>query len=129
MKIWLLRHGEKEQYIGDVAQIKLTEKGRLQADLLGKRLQNERIDIIYSSTMTRAKQTADEINKYLNVRIEYRDALKEIDLGDFDRNGWDYFINNYDNFRKELAFSDIGSDIRLSIAVSHALITQTIVII
>jgi broad specificity phosphatase PhoE len=106
MKIWLLRHGEKGKYTGDVAKIPLTEKGVRQADLLGKRLACENIDIIYSSTMTRAMQTADGINKYLNVRIEYRDGLKETDLGDFDRMGWDYLLANYAAFSRELESSD-----------------------
>ena len=102
MKIWLIRHGEKDKYIGDVSKVKLTEKGHRQADLLGRRLRDEQIDIIFSSTMDRASQTADEINKHLNVTIEYRDELKEIDLGDFDRNGWEYFSTNYSSFRDNL---------------------------
>ena len=32
MNLWLIRHGKKDQYIGDVSKIKLTEKGHRQAD-------------------------------------------------------------------------------------------------
>ena len=102
LNLWLIRHGEKGKYVGDVNKIKLTEKGHRQADLLGKRLADEDIEIIYSSTMCRAMQTADEINKYVNVNIEYRDGLKEIDAGDFDRKGWEYLIANFSNFTNEL---------------------------
>jgi broad specificity phosphatase PhoE len=102
VRLWLIRHGEREQYAGDVSKIQLTEKGHRQADLLGKRLKDENIEIIYSSTMCRARQTAADIDKYLNVKIKYRDELKEIDLGDFDRNGWEYFCANFSNFKNEL---------------------------
>ena len=98
MKLWLIRHGEKEPYIGDVDKIKLTEKGHRQADLLGKRLKDQNIEIMFSSTMCRAMQTAEEINKYVNVNIEYRDELKEMDFGDFDRNGLEYYKANFSIF-------------------------------
>jgi len=101
MFLWLVRHGEKEPHARDVAKTKLTDKGHRQADILGKRLKDENIDIIFSSTMTRAKQTSDEINKYINVRIEYRDELKEIDRGVCDKNDWEYVCANYPDFVKE----------------------------
>lgn len=101
MKIWLIRHGEKGSNTGNIANIELTEKGRRQADLAGKRLMNESVDIIFSSTMTRARQTSDEINKYLNVKVEYRDELKEIDMGEFDRHDREYVLNKYPNFKSE----------------------------
>ena len=109
MRLWLIRHGEKEQYIGDVSKIKLTNKGHRQADLLGKRLKDENIECIFSSTMCRARQTAEEINKYLNVSIEYRDELKEMDFGDFDRNGWEYLSANWSNYMNELRKHEIDT--------------------
>lgn len=102
LNIYLIRHGEKAEYAGDVAKIKLTEKGVRQADLLGKRLTNARIKLIFSSDMTRAIQTAEEINKYLNVRIEIRSNLKEIDMGECDTQGWDYVFNTYPDFKMQL---------------------------
>ena len=106
-RLWLIRHGEKEQYIGDACRIKLTEKGHRQADLLGKRLKDKNIEIIYSSTMCRARQTAKVINKYINANIEYRDELKEMDFGDFDRNGWEYYCANFSNYLNELKNHEI----------------------
>ena len=105
MRLWLVRHGEKDEYIGDVSKVKLTEKGHRQANLLGRRLKNENIDMIFSSTMCRARQTANEINKYLNVKIEYRDELKEFDFGDFDKNGWEH-CPDFSNFINSLMVQD-----------------------
>ena len=98
MNLWLIRHGEKGSVAGEVASIELTGKGRRQADLVGKRLKHEHIDIIFSSTMTRAKQTAFVINKHINVPIEYREALREIDMGECDSKGWEYVRTNYPDF-------------------------------
>ncbi len=99
MNIYLIRHGEKAEYVGDVSRIKLTEKGIKQADLLGKRLINDGIEVIYSSDMLRAVQTAEEINKYLNVEIKIRSNLKEINMGECDSKGWDYVFDTYPDFK------------------------------
>lgn len=52
MRILLIRHGDPD-YENDC----LTEKGRREATLLAKRLQNEKIDAFYSSPLGRAKET------------------------------------------------------------------------
>ena len=75
MRLWLIRHGEKGQYIGDVDKIKLTEKGCKQADLLVKRLKNENIEIIYSSTMYRAKQTTTLTKQELSVKLYSKNKI------------------------------------------------------
>ena len=101
MNLYLIRHGEKVEHTvhDDVASITLTDKGHRQADLCGQRLLQRDIRMIYASTMTRAMQTADEINKYLHVHIEARDALKEIDMGECATRGWDYVHATYPHFQ------------------------------
>jgi hypothetical protein len=66
----------------------LTPRGFKQADLLGKRLEKYNIEKIYSSDMLRAIQTANEINRYLNVEVIAKHDLREIDMGECE-NGWD----------------------------------------
>lgn len=81
MKIYLVRHGATEanakkfhQYSHDP----LSAEGLSQAKLLAKRLGKQSIDVILSSTLERAKQTAEIIGRQLNKEIEYDDFLKEI---------------------------------------------------
>jgi len=101
MNLLLIRHGEKGVCTGNAAAIELTDLEHRQANLVGKRLKDQHIDIIFSSTMTRARQTAEEMNRYLNVKIEYRNRLREIDMGDCDMRGWEYVSKNYPEFVKE----------------------------
>lgn len=101
MNLYFIRHGEKDVYHGDVSSIKLTDKGHRQANLVGKRLENIGIDVIFTSTMTRAIQTAETINKYANVHIEIREELREIDMGECDKNGWEYVKSHDPQFIAE----------------------------
>ena len=120
MNLYFIRHGEKEAYFGDADAIKLTDKGHRQADLAGKRLKSKNIDMIFSSTMVRAKQTTEEINKYLSVDVAYRDALKEINMGDCDVSGWDNvnindpeFVKEFEKHEQDIAYpnGESGGDV------------------
>lgn len=70
--------------VGSWTDWDLTELGRNQADCIGKRLKEE-LDgkkvIMYSSDLKRAKQTAEEISKYLGVEPILRKELRERNLG------------------------------------------------
>ena len=61
----------------------LTKKWIVQAEVLGKFLQeNKKIDIILSSPVERAKQTAIILQNFTHCEITYFDELKEIDWWD-----------------------------------------------
>ena len=58
----LIRHGQSEinampDMVGQKADSRLTDKGKNQAALLGKRLAKEKIDHVYSSDYIRAAET------------------------------------------------------------------------
>ncbi|MEK6894858.1 MAG: histidine phosphatase family protein [Nanoarchaeota archaeon] len=57
------------------ADTSLTEKGLIQAKAVAQRLKNENIEIIFCSTLKRAKETTQEINKFHNVEIKYDSRL------------------------------------------------------
>ena len=86
MRIILTRHGETE---GNLKKIlcghyddKLNVEGKKQARKLGQRLKNNAIDIIYSSDLKRASDTAREIHKYhLKAPIIFTEKLRERDYG------------------------------------------------
>ena len=70
--------------VGSWTDWELTEFGKNQADNIGKNLKEELADkkvIMYSSDLKRAKQTADEIAKYLGVEPILRQELRERNLG------------------------------------------------
>ena len=70
--------------VGSWTDWDLTELGKKQADSIGKKLKEElegKDVIIYSSDLKRARQTAEEIAKYLNVTPVYRRELRERNLG------------------------------------------------
>ncbi len=74
MKIILVRHGESEQNIGveDSKDSRLTKKGILQAQSLGKKLKKNKIKIdeIYTSNLLRSKETADLVSKIVKVPVK-----------------------------------------------------------
>ena len=70
--------------VGSWTDWDLTELGKKQADKIGQNLKDElsgKEVIMYSSDLKRAKQTADEIAKYLGVEIILRNELRERNLG------------------------------------------------
>ena len=81
MKIYLIRHGEStgdiEDRFGGDYDDHLTKKGKAQAGELAKQLQDQKIEIIFVSPRIRARETAEEIKKVLNVPIEVVEDLRE----------------------------------------------------
>ncbi len=88
MRIILARHGEtnwnKEGRIQGLSDLELNDTGRTQAEELAKALQKEKVAIIYSSPLKRARDTAQAINQFHNVELLSHDGLREIDAGEVD---------------------------------------------
>mgnify|MGYP000918925010 CR=1 FL=1 len=84
-KIYLIRHGQSEWNILSKIQgqkdAKLTDLGREQARKLGERLINENIDVIYSSDLSRALETAKIIASRIQKPIVECKELREIKFG------------------------------------------------
>lgn len=86
MEILLIRHGESEADILNVhegsADFSLTENGINQARKMANRVKQEfPPDFIWSSTMTRAKQTAEILANVISCPIEFTTELREHDNG------------------------------------------------
>ena len=89
MKLILVRHGEAENNVSVVAggqlEYKLTRNGIEQAKKLAKRLKDEKIEVVFCSPLSRAKDTAKEIVKlHPKVKIVYDDKLKEMNFGELE---------------------------------------------
>ena len=84
MYIYLVRHGETDWNIKrrtqGVQNIPLTVNGLNQAEDLSKRLKNEPITKIYTSTLKRALNTAMVIGNKRGLNPEKRQELQEINL-------------------------------------------------
>jgi broad specificity phosphatase PhoE len=79
-RFYFIRHGEtllNAEHIRQGADGLLSEKGRNQADMVGKYLKHFPIDRIISSPYLRAQETSKIINAHLHVPIEYSPFLAE----------------------------------------------------
>ena len=88
MKLYVTRHGQT-QYNIEVricgrANVRLTEKGISQAHELAQSMQDTDVDLIISSPLVRAKETADIVGAAIGVPVEVDDRLAERDYGVID---------------------------------------------
>ena len=88
MKVFITRHGQTEwNSLGRLQgrkDIELNEVGKEQALITGEKIKDEKIDIIITSPLKRARETAEIINKQLNVEIIEDDRLIERDYGELE---------------------------------------------
>lgn len=84
--IYFVRHGEteynKQGRSQGRADIPLNNRGISQAKQIAEKLKNINIDIIYSSPLSRAINTAQIINKYHNADIKIDERINHYDVGE-----------------------------------------------
>jgi broad specificity phosphatase PhoE len=87
MKIYLVRHGQTDWNVKRIAQgrtdIPLNETGIAQAEALRDKIKGRKIDVCYSSPLSRARQTA-EIVVGGRCDILFNDLLIERCFGSFE---------------------------------------------
>jgi probable phosphoglycerate mutase len=86
LRIILVRHGETEwnkihRLQGGSSDVPLNETGRRQAESLALKLNAEKIQGVYSSTLERALRTAREIARHHQLEVHPVPELKEINVG------------------------------------------------
>ena len=86
MKIYFIRHGEtiwnKEKKIQGQSDIPLNEYGRELAYITAEAIKDLPFDIVYSSPLIRAKETADILVKDRNLKIYTDKRLMEMSFGE-----------------------------------------------
>jgi len=100
MRILIARHAEPDYTIDS-----LTPKGDVEAELLSKRLKNEKIDYFYLSPLGRAQRTASFTLPYFEgVPVETKDWLREFhvtiqrpDRDHFQDYCWDWMPEDWVN--------------------------------
>ena len=84
-KIIMIRHGESLANAGGIylghTDWDLTEKGKMQAEAVANYLKDEKIDVIYSSDLIRAYNTALPHSRLHGIDIIKSRELREIYLG------------------------------------------------
>lgn len=105
MKLILVRHGEtqrnREGLIQGISDLPLNEKGRKQAEALGRALAKERIDAIYSSPLKRALETARAIARFHRLGVRKDEGLREMDVGELDGLSYSELMARYPEFMKK----------------------------
>ena len=85
MEIYIVRHGETvwnaDKRLQGSMDIELNEIGRELAGETGRNLEDNRFDIIYSSPLIRAYETACLIRGHRNIPIIRDDRLRELCFG------------------------------------------------
>jgi broad specificity phosphatase PhoE len=83
--ILIARHGEtdwnRERRFQGHADPPLNELGRQQAGELAEALAGSDVTAVYSSPLARARETADIVAAALELPVESREALREVDVG------------------------------------------------
>lgn len=84
-ELWLVRHSEttanEEGIIQGHYDAPLSEKGREQARLLARRIALIPPDVIFSSDLSRASETAHAICEASNLPVHIDPRLREVDMG------------------------------------------------
>lgn len=88
MRLILVRHGEtiwnaEGKYQG-ILDIQLSDKGRREAEMAACWLENEHIDAVYSSHLSRARETAEIIARPHKLPVQEFKDLGEINFGDWE---------------------------------------------
>lgn len=89
MRLFLIRHGRQDSTLCNV-DVSLSEEGRKQAELLGRRLVQYSIDAIYTSDLHRALETGQilkdilEENTFRQYCLNVRKDIREIDYGELE---------------------------------------------
>lgn len=106
MRLLLVRHGithyNQEGFYTGQTDIPLSPLGEEQAEAVGRYLAQDRIDIIFSSDLQRARDTAIAIARYHHLPVLEDPDLREAAFGDWeglnriqaqeqDSAGWDYW--------------------------------------
>lgn len=110
MNLYVIRHGQTDwnvlKKMQGATDIPLNQKGIEQAYITKENLKNINFDLIYSSTLIRAKQTAQIVNENRNLDIIYTKKLLERNYGEFEgtsKNNFDY--NEFWSYNKNISYN------------------------
>jgi len=85
MRLYIIRHGQtawnREEVFRGTRDIPLNEVGLEEAAALADTLRETRFDALYTSPLSRARQTADAVAKYQGLLPEIEPLLTDLNFG------------------------------------------------
>jgi len=110
-RFFLVRHGktegEESRYYGHT-DISLSQEGVKQGEALRARLARENINVIYSSDLRRASDTAGIIAAAHNLQVIPRPGLRELDFGELASMTFEEMKEHYHGALRLLSGQDPG---------------------
>lgn len=111
----LFRHGETDANLKQIIQgqsidLSLNENGKIQAQQLSEMLLPLKMEVIFSSPLLRAMQTAQAISEKCKIQCKACDGLKEADYGEVEGMVWEDIRKQYPDICKNLFSSTRMSD-------------------
>lgn len=108
---YLIRHGETEfnktkKLQGRGINAPLNETGRNQAEYVAEALQDVAISEIITSSLLRAKESAEPISKLKSIAIESYSALDEMDFGEWEGQPFDDVIDQIKDIQSKWKAGD-----------------------
>ncbi len=119
MNIYLIRHGRQANKLVN-SNVSLSVEGRRQAELVGSRLLRYHPQILYSSNLIRAVETAEIINSYLDLPYRTKEDLREICFGDLENHSdaenlehFPAFLEAYGRYEEDIPYpgGECGRDV------------------
>ncbi len=99
MEFTLVRHVEttgnyENKFVG-VTEVEYTERGKEQFIQLISTLKNYKVDLIYSSPISRALKIAKKVGEDTSIEVEVINELSEINFGIFEGYHFEDILSNY----------------------------------
>jgi len=96
----LMRHGEAETNVFRIwdsgeGKYHLTDKGKKQVEKTAEVLKKERIDLVFSSDVLRAKETASIVAKVLGKKTVFDKRLREMQVAEFSGKSADKYFKMF----------------------------------
>lgn len=99
IELTIIRHGQttanNEVKFGGWSETELTNEGKKQTEETAKTLSEESYDVLISSDLIRAKQTAEIIGKELGLELIEDQRIRERNFGKLDDMTWKEFEEQY----------------------------------
>jgi broad specificity phosphatase PhoE len=114
-RLFLIRHAETDANSGHryqgLTDNRLNEKGLWQARRLGERLSGEPLRAVYSSTLKRARETAEIIASYHKLDVVSLQDLRELDFGQWEGLTAEEIAHKYPEIFQKWANGDFEAEI------------------